>query len=166
MVSAADIEHGQATITPPSMSTHKVKIIARLRPKIHGELDDDSVKIIHTSDNNGDRLAASGSFVTVPNPRDPTQIFKFPLAYFLHIITLAYQFIRFSSCYDQNSTQEAIYHSDVKPLIDVIYSGIVRFICLLSITLIPSARLSLFLPTESLRQGRHLQCRARKRNRE
>lgn len=63
------------------MSTHKVKIIARLRPKIHGEPDDDSIKIIHTSDNNGDRLAAGGSFVTVPNPRDPAQIFKFPLAY-------------------------------------------------------------------------------------
>jgi len=32
---------------------------------------------------------------------------------------------RFSSCYDQDSTQEDIYDNDVKPLLDVLYNGVV-----------------------------------------
>lgn len=35
---------------------------------------------------------------------------------------------RFTSCYDQDSTQDEIYHNDVEPLIDVVYSGVVRFL--------------------------------------
>ena len=62
------------------MSTQKIKIISRLRPRIQGELDDNSVKIVHALDDTGDSSASTkgGSFVTVPNPRDTTQIFKFP----------------------------------------------------------------------------------------
>lgn len=33
---------------------------------------------------------------------------------------------RFSSCYGQDSTQEEIFRNDVEPLIDVVYSGVVR----------------------------------------
>lgn len=32
---------------------------------------------------------------------------------------------RFTSCYDQTSTQEDIFQADVEPLIDVVYSGVV-----------------------------------------
>jgi kinesin family protein 22 len=32
---------------------------------------------------------------------------------------------RFTSCYDQDSTQEEIFRNDVEPLIDVVYSGVV-----------------------------------------
>lgn len=62
------------------MTSQKIKIITRLRPKIQGELDDDSVKIVHASDDTGDTSTSTrgGSFVKVPNPRDSTQIFKFP----------------------------------------------------------------------------------------
>lgn len=36
-------------------------------------------------------------------------------------------YYRFSSCYDQNSTQEEIYRNDVEPLLDIVYSGVVCF---------------------------------------
>lgn len=93
------------------MATHKVKIAARLRPKIQGELDDDSVQIHHTTDNTGgssSSLALGVSYISVTNPRDPSQVFKFP----------------FSSCYGQDSNQEEIFRNDVEPLIDVVYSGV------------------------------------------
>jgi kinesin family member 22 len=32
---------------------------------------------------------------------------------------------RFTSCYDQDSTQEEIFMNDVQPMIDVVYSGVV-----------------------------------------
>uniref|UniRef100_A0A8H8CJ53 Kinesin-like protein n=1 Tax=Psilocybe cubensis TaxID=181762 RepID=A0A8H8CJ53_PSICU len=92
------------------MASHKVKIAARLRPRLDGELDDDSIKVVHQSNNTGGSSSSSGgsSFISVANPRDPTQVFKFP----------------FSSCYDQDSTQEEIFENDVEPLIDVVYSGV------------------------------------------
>jgi len=113
------------------MSIHKVKIAARLRPTLQGELDDESVKIIHPSDNTGgsSSSASGGSFITVPNPRDPTQIFKFPSVFCVSSFHSLVTHIpcRFTSCYDQDSTQDEIYHNDVEPLIDVVYSGVVRF---------------------------------------
>ncbi|KAF8961771.1 kinesin-like protein, partial [Flammula alnicola] len=77
---------------------------------LDGELDDDSVKIVHASNDTGGSSSSTngGSFITVANPRDLTQIFKFP----------------FTSCYDQDSTQEEIFKNDVEPLIDVVYSGV------------------------------------------
>ncbi|KAI0051371.1 kinesin-domain-containing protein [Auriscalpium vulgare] len=81
-------------------SGHKVKIAARLRPPLPQELNDDGVRIVP----NEDGLSA----ICVTNPRDPSQIFKFP----------------FSSCYGSASKQEDIFERDVRPLIDVVYSGV------------------------------------------
>jgi kinesin family protein 22 len=39
---------------------------------------------------------------------------------------VTYYSTRFTSCYDQDSTQEEIFEQDVRPLIDVVYSGVVR----------------------------------------
>ncbi|KAG6853357.1 hypothetical protein C0991_005031 [Blastosporella zonata] len=83
------------------MASSKIKIAARLRPRLDGEIVDDSVKIMHDT-------GASGSVISVVNPRDPSQVFKFP----------------FTSCYDQNSNQEEIFLNDVQPMIDVVFSGV------------------------------------------
>lgn len=97
--------------------SHKVKIAARLRPRLDGELVDDQLQVVHaTSTSSGaadvsgssNASSAAGSYISVTNPRDPSQVFKFP----------------FSSCYDESSTQEEIFKNDVEPLIDVVYSGI------------------------------------------
>ena len=63
-----------------TMASAKVRIAARLRPRIDGELDDESVKIIHPLNTTGGSSSstAGSSFITVANPRDPSQIFKFP----------------------------------------------------------------------------------------
>lgn len=53
------------------MSGH-VRIAARLRPRLQAELDDQSVLVHNSLDQQGD------NFVSVTNPRDPSQIFKFP----------------------------------------------------------------------------------------
>ncbi|KAF5375666.1 hypothetical protein D9615_009354 [Tricholomella constricta] len=91
------------------MATAKIKIAARLRPRLSGELDDESVKVILASDETGGSSSSgSGSVISVTNPRDPSQVFKFP----------------FTSCYDQESTQEEIFQNDVQPMIDIVYSGV------------------------------------------
>ena len=82
----------------------KIRIAARLRPKIQGEVNDEAVSV-----QNDD----TGSFVMVNHPRDQTQRFKFP----------------FSSCYGPNSIQEEIYKNDVKPLLDVVFDGVVGILC-------------------------------------
>ncbi|KAG9313403.1 P-loop containing nucleoside triphosphate hydrolase protein [Chiua virens] len=82
------------------MASHKIKIAARLRPRLENELDDEGIQITHTPD--------GPSYISVPNPRDLSQVFNFP----------------FTSCYDQSSTQEQIFEQDVRPLIDVVYSGV------------------------------------------
>jgi hypothetical protein len=51
-------------------SAQSVKIIARLRPPIPGELSDDGIRIIPTDEG----LPA----ISVNNPRDHSQVFKFP----------------------------------------------------------------------------------------
>lgn len=81
-------------------ATHRIKIAARVRPRLPHEIDDEGIQVSHTP--------GSLSCISVPNPRDLSQIFNFPL----------------SSCYDQNSTQEEIFERDVRPLIDVVYSGV------------------------------------------
>ncbi|TFK19328.1 kinesin-domain-containing protein [Coprinopsis marcescibilis] len=85
--------------------THKVKIAARLRPRLDGEIVDENIKVVHGADSSA---GGAGSTISVTNPRDLSQVFKFP----------------FSSCYDENSTQEEIFRNDVEPLIDVVYSGV------------------------------------------
>nr|VWP00188.1 Glucose transporter rco-3 [Ganoderma boninense] len=81
------------------MSYSRVKIAARLRPAIPGEPHDNAIRVIHSD---------SGSAIAVDNPRDPSQTFKYP----------------FSSCYDQSSTQDQIFDRDVKPLLDLVFSGV------------------------------------------
>ncbi|EGO03669.1 hypothetical protein SERLA73DRAFT_83760 [Serpula lacrymans var. lacrymans S7.3] len=78
----------------------RIRIAARLRPRIDGEVEDTSIQVIHSDQ--------AASCISIANPRDPTQVFKFP----------------FSSCYDQSSTQEEIFDRDVQPLINVVYSGV------------------------------------------
>lgn len=60
------------------MATSKIKIAARLRPKIPGEMDDDSVKVCHDWDGASTSSNGGGSFISVTNPRDTSQVFKFP----------------------------------------------------------------------------------------
>ena len=43
---------------------------------------------------------------------------------------------RFSSCYGQGATQEDIYDNDVRPLLDVLYSGVVSA----PVRVVPSGR--------------------------
>ena len=78
----------------------KIRIAARLRPNIPGEIIDNAVGIEDDE---------TGSFVTMTHPRDNTQRFKFP----------------FSSCYGPDSSQEEIYANDVKPLLDIVFGGVV-----------------------------------------
>lgn len=52
------------------MTSHKIKIAARLRPRLENELDDGGVQIIHTP--------GGPSCIHVPNPRDLSQVFNFP----------------------------------------------------------------------------------------
>ncbi|KAJ8075841.1 hypothetical protein PM082_021473 [Marasmius tenuissimus] len=92
-------------------NAHKVRIIARLRPRIEGEVDDGAIQVCHPTDNSSSSTSFSTpgtSYISVPNPRDPTELFKYP----------------FSSCYDQASTQEEVFERDVLPLMDVVYSGV------------------------------------------
>ncbi|KAK7027324.1 hypothetical protein VNI00_015287 [Paramarasmius palmivorus] len=88
-------------------STRRIRIAARLRPRIDGEVDDGAIQVCHASDNTTGS-SSSTSYISAPNPRDLSEVFKFP----------------FSSCYDQDSTQEEIFETDVQPLIDVVYGGV------------------------------------------
>ncbi|KAG7085767.1 hypothetical protein E1B28_003308 [Marasmius oreades] len=93
-------------------NAHKVRIVARLRPRIDGEVDDGAIQVCHPSDNTSSSFSsasgAGASYISVPNPRDPTELFKYP----------------FSSCYDQTSTQEELFENDVSPLMNVVYEGV------------------------------------------
>ncbi|KAF9448144.1 kinesin-domain-containing protein [Macrolepiota fuliginosa MF-IS2] len=88
------------------MASHGIKIAARLRPALAGEIIDENIVVHHASDDSSGSTKCS--YVSVVNPRDITQVFKFP----------------FSSCYDQESTQEEIFYNDVEPLLDVVYRGV------------------------------------------
>jgi len=107
------------------MSTYKIAISARLRPRLPSEQVDDSIHVFQ--DDN-----AGGSYVVVTNPRDPSQVFKFPYV----DETLSWGpsarsqngYDRFTSCYDQDSTQEQIFARDVSPMIDVVFSGVVSLL--------------------------------------
>ncbi|KAJ7464998.1 kinesin-like protein [Mycena galericulata] len=124
------------------MATAKVRIAARLRPRLPGEPQDDGVRVCHgepsecstsntsganasSSANNSSSLASgalntSGSSsgsgngggpftgIAVANPRDASQVFRFP----------------FTSCYDADATQAAIFDADVRPLVDVAWGGV------------------------------------------
>ncbi|KAI0642491.1 P-loop containing nucleoside triphosphate hydrolase protein [Trametes meyenii] len=80
------------------MSYSRVRIAARLRPAIPGEQHDNAIRVLRSD---------SGSAIVVDNPRDSSQTFKYP----------------FSSCYDESSSQSEIFDRDVRPLIDLAFSG-------------------------------------------
>ncbi|KAJ7665901.1 kinesin-like protein [Mycena polygramma] len=117
------------------MATSKVKIAARLRPRLPNELHDNGVRVCHgepanasysgsgeastssnahsganASSSSSGSANAGGSFtgIAVANPRDASQIFRFP----------------FTSCYDADATQAAIFDADVRPLLDVARGGV------------------------------------------
>ncbi|KAJ7204506.1 kinesin-like protein [Mycena pura] len=124
------------------MSVAKVKVIARLRPRLPGEPLDDGIRVCHrepanvsscsnpgsgsanvslnansssaiganSSGNSSGSGNGGGSFtgIAVNNPRDPSQVFRFP----------------FTNAYGADATQEAIFEADVRPLIDVACSGV------------------------------------------
>jgi hypothetical protein len=109
------------------MATSKVRIAARLRPRLPNELHDDGVRVCHgepanascsnsntggantsLNPNNSASLAganasnsssgsasSSGSFtgIAVANPRDASQVFRFPYVHFFPIIHLRLRFI-------------------------------------------------------------------------
>jgi hypothetical protein len=52
------------------MSLHKIKIAARLRPRLQNELDDEGIQIAQAPD--------GPSCISVANPRDVSQVFNFP----------------------------------------------------------------------------------------
>ncbi|GJJ14872.1 hypothetical protein Clacol_009141 [Clathrus columnatus] len=80
------------------MTAREVKVVARLRPFISSECNDDSVEV----------FPRDGT-ISVVNPRSPSERFKFT----------------FASCYDQTSTQEEIFLNEVQPLIDHVFEGLV-----------------------------------------
>lgn len=77
----------------------RIQIVTRIRPPINGETDDASLRV---SSENGNH------FISVNNPRDTTQLFKFP----------------FTSCYDRGSKQQEIFDNDVAPMIDHVFHGL------------------------------------------
>ncbi len=60
------------------MSYSRVRIAARLRPAIPGEPHDNAIRVIHSD---------AGSAISVDNPRDPSQTFKYP-SVFLKLLVL------------------------------------------------------------------------------
>ncbi|KAJ7108792.1 P-loop containing nucleoside triphosphate hydrolase protein [Mycena epipterygia] len=105
-----------ATAIPRIPSTSaKVKIAARLRPILSGEPPDTAVRVVRAEPDSSANTSAgsasassSSSFIAVANPRDATQVFRFP----------------FTSCYDADSTQAELFEADVRPLIDVARQGV------------------------------------------
>ncbi|KAJ7099966.1 kinesin-like protein [Mycena belliarum] len=103
-------------------TTAKVRIAARLRPRLPGEAPDDAVHVVHGESSCGststfsgnasgsgeNTSGASGSYISVANPRDASQIFRFPI----------------TSCYDADATQAEIFNADVRPLVDVARGGV------------------------------------------
>jgi hypothetical protein len=72
----------------------------------------------------------------------------------------------FSSCYDQDSTQEEIYRNDVEPLLDIVYSGVVSYFSIYLFALFISIyfRPLPYSHTASPHLARHIQCKARSWN--
>lgn len=66
---------------PIHMAGHRIKIAARLRPRLEYEIDDQGIQITHDQDGEGP------SWICVPNPRDVTQIFRFPCVQFVSFLS-------------------------------------------------------------------------------
>ncbi|KAF7426431.1 hypothetical protein PC9H_008799 [Pleurotus ostreatus] len=87
--------------------SQKIRIIARLRPRLGTEPDDGCVQVIRNSNAVASGSNAGTSSINIVNPRDTSQVFKF----------------QFSNCYDEASTQEEIFGNDVQPMVDLVYQG-------------------------------------------
>ncbi|TCD65385.1 hypothetical protein EIP91_002749 [Steccherinum ochraceum] len=85
--------------TAPPMSGRQIKILARIRPSINSEAEDDGLNIVREN---------GKSYIVVSNPKDPSRTSTFP----------------FTSCYGPDSNQEEIFTNEVDSMIDVVYSGI------------------------------------------
>lgn len=104
-----------------TMASTKIKTIARLRPHLNGEIDDGVVTVHRDED-------GSNAFVSIAQPREQQQRIKFQYVFKFRCDSYTALTLKcsFSSCYGQDSSQTEIYERDVKPLIDNVYSGMVR----------------------------------------
>ncbi|KAL4262008.1 Kinesin-like protein [Pleurotus pulmonarius] len=88
--------------------SQRIRIIARLRPRLRTEPDDGCVQVVrHSNAVASGSNAGTTSSINIVNPRDTSQVFKF----------------QFSNCYDEASTQEEIFGNDVQPMVDLVYQG-------------------------------------------
>ncbi|KZO95352.1 kinesin-domain-containing protein [Calocera viscosa TUFC12733] len=86
------------------MASAKVNIAIRCRPFLQNEEQDDAVQVsAHREDKDGE----ADGFVSVVNPRDAREKFRFS----------------FKSCWDQSNTQEEIFARDVRPILEQVLSG-------------------------------------------
>lgn len=105
------------------MATQRIRVAARIRPLLAGEIDDDYLQVFGAADKSSSSTNSGTSCIITKNQGSDWS--KFPCvdvllkAFLLNILS------RFTSCYDASSTQEEIFQNDVQPLIDVIYSGII-----------------------------------------
>lgn len=83
----------------------KVKVAARLRPFINTEHPDDTVTV-----------SPSEGSISIVNLRNSNERFKFS----------------FTSCYDQTASQEQIFETDVRPLVEHVLNGLVYVTCFLA----------------------------------
>jgi hypothetical protein len=121
-----------------TLMSHKVKIAARLRPRLPGA----PPHAPHTpalADGAQARSTTAGSRSSATTPAAPSSASP-TRATSLRCSSsracagwlqpgersAALSAASFSSCYDEHATQEAIFERDVRPLIDVVYSGVVR----------------------------------------
>lgn len=101
---------------------NRIKIACRLRPTLPHEAPEAAINI-------------TPSTISVPSARDAAHFTKFsfvaqssPERFLAVADALSFSFLnRLDSCYGQNETSEAIFERDVKPLVDDVYSGVVRF---------------------------------------
>ena len=108
-------------------SLQPIRIVARLRPPLPGELCDSSLMI----EGSAPGTQRQGQHVvSVKNPRDSSQVFEFQWV-FVSYLLLTYDDrstdggVRFNSCYGADSTQNEIFANEVSRLIDPIFQGMV-----------------------------------------
>jgi len=65
--------------------SQKIRIAARLRPRLEGEIEDGGIQVCHAVDQSDSSTSSAanssvsgGSYISVQNPRVPGQVFNFP----------------------------------------------------------------------------------------
>ncbi|KAJ3481993.1 hypothetical protein NLI96_g7286 [Meripilus lineatus] len=96
-------------------SVHPIRIVARLRPPLPGELCDSSLDIENPTPPTQNQ---SQQYISIKNPRDSSQVFKF----------------QFNSCYGADSTQNHIFSNEVRYLIDIIFQGMLATVFAYGVT--------------------------------